>query len=213
MTLKKDWVLNREAFDALLAVLDRDPERAGVRYEHLRRALITFFECRGCSVPDELTDDTMNRVARRLTEGQTIQVDHTAGYFYGVARNVLREYWESRARGPTSLEAQPSAALHSADPDRVLEHQADRQRLERHLAALDRCLGQLGASERELIRQYYQGETGVKIENRRRLAERLGIAINALRIRALRIREKLEQCVERRVTARQPAGNTLWKSP
>jgi hypothetical protein len=63
---KKDWVLSREAFDALLLNLDPDPERAGARVEHLRRALITFFECRGSAAPEELTDDTMNRVARPL---------------------------------------------------------------------------------------------------------------------------------------------------
>jgi len=46
-----------------------------------------------------------------------------------------------------------------------------------------------------LILRYYQGEQRAKIENRRALAERLGLTINALRIRASRIRSRLEACV------------------
>jgi hypothetical protein len=37
----------------------------------------------------------------------------------------------------------------------------------------------------------------VKIENRRSLAQTLGITVNALSIRACRIRDKLESCVKK----------------
>jgi len=67
---------------------------------------------------------------------------------------------------------------------------------EQRLDCLERCLDQLSPNDREVIRTYYTGDTGIKIQNRRQLAESLGIPINALRIRALRIREKLEDCVE-----------------
>jgi RNA polymerase sigma factor (sigma-70 family) len=212
-TLKKDWVLSREAFDALLLNLGPDPERAGARYEHLRRALITFFEHRGSTMPEELTDDTMNRVARRLLEGQTIQTDNPASYFYGVARNVLKEYWDVRSRGQGSLDSHPAAAPRSPDAHDLEEQFVDRQLREQRLEALDRCLGELTARDRDLIRQYYQGETGVKIQNRRRLADSLGIALNALRIRALRIREKLEACVELQLGAPVPERNDFPKAP
>jgi RNA polymerase sigma factor (sigma-70 family) len=212
-TLKKDWVLSREAFEVLLLNLDPDPERAGARYEHLRRALITFFEYRGSTAPEELTDDTMNRVARRLLEGQTMQAGHPAAYFYGVARNVLKEYWEASARSPRSLDSQPAATPRSPDPHQLQEQLAGRQLREERLEALERCLEQLAAKDRDLIGQYYLGETGVKIQNRRRLADRLGIALNALRIRALRIREKLEACVERRLLPSAPPRNDFQESP
>src|SRR5688572_31873943 len=57
-------------------------------------------------------------------------------------------------------------------------------------SCLERCLDQLPPNDRAIIRTYYTGDTTIKIENRRQLAESLGIPINALRIRALRIREK-----------------------
>jgi RNA polymerase sigma factor (sigma-70 family) len=198
--LKKDWVLNQQAFDALLVSLDRDRERAGTRYEQIRHALITFFECRGSGAPEDHADDTITRVARRLLEGQPIQIDKAASYFYGVARNVLKEHWESRRRSPISLKSQP-LALGSVDSQRRDEQSSEHQLRDQRLDCLERCVAELPATDQELIRQYYQGESGVKIENRRRQAERLGIPINALRIRALRIREKLEECVERCVTA------------
>jgi hypothetical protein len=45
------------------------------------------------------------------------------------------------------------------------------------------------------VLQYYQEEKRAKIEHRKRLAERLGIELNALRIRAYRIRAELYECI------------------
>jgi hypothetical protein len=53
----------------------------------------------------------------------------------------------------------------------------------------------LESAGREIIARYYVGKARVKIEHRRALAEDLGITINALSIRACRIRDKLETCV------------------
>lgn len=192
---KKDWVLTQDAFDILLDRLDRDPQRAGQRYEDIRRGLITFFECRGACAPDDLADQTINRVARRLLEGTEIYTDNPAGYFYGVARNVLREQWQSPDAVSTPLDSLPTSRL-SDRPGGPNDAHTERELEEQRLDCLDRCLSELDLKELELIRAYYQGETGLKIGNRKRLAAKLGIAAAALRIRALRIREKLEQCVD-----------------
>jgi DNA-directed RNA polymerase specialized sigma24 family protein len=85
----------------------------------------------------------------------------------------------------------------SEDPGRLREARAERELREHQLECLDQCLGRLALKDGELIRGYYHGETSVKIANRKLLATKLGIAATALRIRALRIREKLEQCVAR----------------
>jgi DNA-directed RNA polymerase specialized sigma24 family protein len=59
------------------------------------------------------------------------------------------------------------------------------------------CLARLDPEDRHLITQYYNGERRAKIENRNRLAERLEISQTALRIRAHRLRVKLENCVNK----------------
>ena len=67
---------------------------------------------------------------------------------------------------------------------------------ERMLNCLEQCAGNLEPPNREIITRYYVGKEREKIENRRALAEELGITMNALSIRACRIRDKLEACVK-----------------
>jgi len=193
-SLKKHWVLTQEAFEKLLVCLDPDRERAGEQYEHIRQSLITFFECRRSFLPEDQADETLNRVARRLAEGKEIYVENPTSYFYGVARNVLKEHWE--APESALLESLPPSKALSDDPSRLHERQLEQYQREQQLDCLERCLQGLPSRNRELISQYYRGETGVKIQNRKSLARTLGIPLNALRIRALRIRETLEDCVD-----------------
>src|SRR5260370_21734318 len=97
-----------EAFNALLAWLDHDRDRAGERYNTLRHRLIVFFEGRNCSSEsDGLADRTLDVVARKLREGQNIHSSESFGYCFGVARNILRE----RLHGPKlyQLDIQPAS--------------------------------------------------------------------------------------------------------
>lgn len=174
------------AFERLLGVLDSDRERAGERYETIRRKLLKFFEWRGCLRPDELADETIDRVARRLAEGEQIRAEDPASYFHGVAQNVLRETW---ARQRREAEARATPAETPAAPDPAQEDPL----VERRLACLERCLGRLPPESRRLVMAYY-GE-GAPIRNRKALAAELKIAMNALRIRMHRFRIRLESCV------------------
>ena len=79
-------MLTQEAFDQLLAALDADRERAGHQYEIVRRKLLKFFEFHGSDAPEEHADETINRVARKLAEGE--RVENFNGYCLGVARRV-----------------------------------------------------------------------------------------------------------------------------
>jgi DNA-directed RNA polymerase specialized sigma24 family protein len=113
---------------------------------------------------------------------------------------------------PDSIESSRGVGQASTDPGWLDEQGGERQLSERRLDCLERCLAELSPADRELIDQYYRGETRAKIENRRRLAEERGIPLNALRIRMLRIREKLEACVQRRLNAPPLAGETTFDS-
>ena len=59
------------------------------------------------------------------------------------------------------------------------------------------CLQTISMESRQLITDYYKNEKRQKIDNRSSLAEKLGIPLNALRSRAQRVRDKLEQCIMR----------------
>jgi RNA polymerase sigma factor (sigma-70 family) len=178
--MNKEWVLTQESFDKLLAWLDPNRDQAGKRYEEIRRRLIKIFSCRGCPEADNLADETINRVTQKV---RTLAEDYTgdpALYFYGVARKVHLEY----------LRRKPAPALLPLPPESADE-------IEREYDCLERCMQQLTPDNRELVLQYYQEEKRAKIDHRKQLAEQLGVALNALRIRAYRIRATLQQCVQR----------------
>lgn len=194
--IKKDWTLTRQSLEGLLAFLHPDREKAASQYELIRKKLIAFFQGRGCSAPEDYTDITINRVARKISEGVEIHTINPSRFFFGVARKVLQESWNDLQHKSTPLD-DPSVVEHiSQDPLEVREQASQRLRLEQSLQCLDRCLKNIPSKNQDLIIQYYQGDTSVKIKNRKKLAQQLGIPVNALRIRALRIREKLEECVK-----------------
>ena len=181
---RQKWALNQEAFDKLLVAFDVDRETAGRKYLEIRNNLTRFFEWRGCSFPEDHADETINRMAKRVLEGEAI-LNHS-GYAMGVARLLLLEINKGRQREQSAL------AEIGAAPDVYVPEDDDESRL----TCLRSCLQTLSPDNRELILQYYQGEKGDKIENRKKLLDRLGIPVNTLRMRALRLRERLQACVE-----------------
>ena len=177
--MTKDWVLTQESFEALLAWLDPQREQAGHKYEEIRRRLIKIFICRGCYEPEDLADETINRVIKRLREIEGSFIGDPARYFFGVANKVHLEYLRRKPAPP------PEAP------------NDDTEKIEQEYQCLDRCMRRLNPDHRNLILRYYEEEGRAKIDHRQRLAEQLGIAVNALRIRAHRIRTSLEECVQK----------------
>ncbi len=180
--------LTEERWEALIAQLDpdRDPDRAGDRYEEIRRKLVRLFEWRGCNDPESLADKTIDRVSRRLAEGVVLRSSDPYGYFCGVAHLVYKEYLREISREKTALEhgqwPPPTFPEDEEPPDRALE-------------CLRRCLDQLPRDKCDLMLRYHQREDNIR--NRQTLARDLGIPLNALRIRVHRVRRKLEDCVQK----------------
>jgi DNA-directed RNA polymerase specialized sigma24 family protein len=172
--------LNQEQFDQLLLWLNPDREQAAQQYESIRRRLIKIFVCRGAHTPEELADDTINRVARKLPEIRNGYVGEPAHYFCGVAGFIWQE---SLRKERLTVVAPPVPALATEEE-------------ERDYACLEKCLSKLSKVDRELAIAYYQQEKNAKIDNRKQLAEQMGLAMNALRLRAFRIRATLFKCVE-----------------
>jgi DNA-directed RNA polymerase specialized sigma24 family protein len=180
------WRLTQAGFDRLLACLDSDRERAGRAYELLRSKLIDYFDWRNVPSPEQYADEAIDRVAKKIADGE--QIREVGTFVFGIARMMLHEIARSNQRERTALSLLPSAS-----PVDTESEQADRR-----VECLTPCLDSLTQNSRALIIQYYHGERGRnKIDTRRELAERLGIQANALRIRACRVREKLEQCMQR----------------
>lgn len=180
---KGKWSLTQQALYKLLARFSDDHEVAGAKYELMRQKLARFFETKLSQFPEGRADETINRVAKRIDEGQVI--DNLNGYFFGVARLVFKEELKQRERERTALDRQPVVVT----TERPFEEDP-----EQRLRCFDGCLEKLSSENRTLIIEYYDGE-GTSKSDRRQLAEKLQIPLNALRIRTHRIRMKLEKCV------------------
>ncbi|HMF89522.1 MAG TPA: hypothetical protein VKL40_02690, partial [Candidatus Angelobacter sp.] len=138
--------------------------------------------------------ETLNRVARKLEEQGSITDLSPAHYCYVVARFVFLEYLRGAQPAQTSFEEPAHSAVLSSLSGSFVGDSENQAREKLH-ECLEHCLDQLPAKDRELILEYYRGEQRIKIESRYRLAKRLGLSINALSIRACRIRDKLEVCI------------------
>lgn len=186
---QQGWVLSPKVFDALLNWLDQGINSSGKTYLALRQRLVFYFDRKNCSTPDELADETLNRVARRLQEEGTIESETPAKYCYIVARFVFMEYLRDSRRAGIALDE-----VRRQRPGDFILPEVHHD-LETRLACLELCTSKLEPVNRELITRYYVGKGHAKIANRRSLAESLGITMNALAIRACRLRDKLAACV------------------
>lgn len=173
------WELNRDAFDRLLDAFDADREQASGKYEALRRRLIDLFAWERSESPEELADEALNRLARRLLDGVALDPADLPRYAFGIARLLLHEENRSRRNRESALKDVQRHREATAPPETDM------------LDALVECLDALPPDSRTLIQRYYAGD-------RETLARSLGISVNALRNRALRIRERLFECVSRK---------------
>jgi len=181
--LRKNWTSTPEAFRQLLAWFDEGIDSSGEKYLEMRRRLVAYFARKGCVSADELADDVLERVGRRLYEEGAITDASPARYCYIVAKFVFLESLRNPEHRRVDFELSGlSRAAIPESPDSLLD-------------CLERCLGQLPNADRDLILEYYRDDQRLKIERRRAMAVRLGVTPNALSIRACRIRGKLEQCV------------------
>ncbi len=184
-TIHGHWTLTQQAFDKLLVNLSPDRDEAGKQYEIIRIKIIRYLQSRAIDSAEARADETINRVARRIDEGQ--QIENLMGYVYRTAYLVFLEALKEPEHTEIDLEQSPTV---SNEPPFEEGEQERRQN------CFDACLKGLTAENRELILGYYREAGGVKIEVRKQLASGLRIPLNALRIRAHRIRVSLERCIK-----------------
>jgi RNA polymerase sigma factor (sigma-70 family) len=134
---------------------------------------------KGFSDAEDLADEAISRVNKRLPEIRDSYTGDPASYFHGVARNLIRETYR---RKEIATDVSPVAGIQVTNRSDEYE-------------CLLRCLQFLSPVKRELILDYHVYEGHDKIEHHRIMAEELGISEGALRGRAHHIRVKLEKCV------------------
>ena len=181
--MKKEWDLTEDLFNLFLSWLDPDRDVAGKKYEAIRHELIRKFDSRQCRVSEDLADQTIDRVIRRLPAIIDSYQGDPAAYIYASARSVFFDHLE-KCWSP----------LPDDLPDKILLRDDDQK--ERRSECQDRCVSKLEPDDRKLVLQYYREDKQAKIDHRRRLAEALGIEIETMRTRMHRLRNQLRQCIQ-----------------
>ena len=193
---RAEWTLSKDALQRLLNWLDGGANSDGHAYLEMRRRLRDYFGRKNCRTADDLADETLTRVAHRLEEEGITRDETPARYCYIVARFVFLEHLRETKAHPMVTEASGDIGPQPSTPSAAdAAESADTQ--EKLLTYLQKCLQELDPLNRRIITRYYIGSERVKIDNRRELAESLGLSANALTIRACRIRARLEACVRR----------------
>ena len=181
--------ITQKDFQLLLGWLGTTAESGGEKYEKIRQRLIRIFVGRGCHEAELLADETIDRVIAKVPQISATYVGEPAAYFYGVAHKVHLEWLRHQQQH------RETELLDSAAETKVEEDEAE-------YSCLESCLDELPKEAREIIVEYYRDEKRAKIERRKGLAQRLGISIGALQIKASRIRARLSTCVTNCVEGR-----------
>lgn len=185
----RDPAIPPQSFDEILDWLNPDRNEAANVYLQLRNDLTKIFAWNRCPDPDGLTDEVLDRVARKVHDVRpTFQGDPRL-FFYGVARNLIKE---------TPKKIKKQVAIEDTDlpaPDPPVEDETAAMRED----GLQSCLQELSAEKRDLILAYYAKEKQAKIDQRTELARKMGISVETLRVRVYRIRATLEKCIEQAV--------------
>ncbi len=185
--------LDKTALHALLDAIGASPAEAGEAYEDLRERLIRFFRWNHCPFPEELADTALDRLADKLHRGSE-PIQSPARFAAGIARMLLLEQRAKETREKKMLLWLSWFYAHRSSGEDENQLYDD---------ALCHCMNGLTNENRELLARYYSGDGSERIRNRQALAAELGIAMNALRNRALRLRDTLESCMSRYL-ARDP---------
>ncbi|MBX7169405.1 MAG: hypothetical protein K1X72_00520 [Pyrinomonadaceae bacterium] len=184
--MPKDTVLTQDDFEALLLWFSPDREEAGAKYEEIRNGLIRYFNFKGCSEPENLADETINRVAKKFSTLDTNNSNKHITFFYGFASNIYKEFRKKIEQKTVEI-----------DPNlRDKNDEDEYKQKENKYHCLDKCLGKLSEMDRHLAIQYFCKEKSAKFEHRRQLAEQLELKMGTLHVKVHRLKSVLRNCLE-----------------
>ena len=180
--------LSKEHFEKFLATLDDDRVQAGEKYVALRERLEKFFEWRNCENVSELADIVFDRVAKKIVEGEEIK--NAEAYSVTVAKFVLME-----SRREVLRREELDENSHQENEGEEIESDENEVKV-RRLKCLNECLAEFPNDKRKILINYFDTEEKTYISKRKRLAKKLGLNLNSLRIRVCRLKSKLEKCTK-----------------
>jgi DNA-directed RNA polymerase specialized sigma24 family protein len=176
--------ISQQQFAGLLLKLGKEPIESGARYEALRTRLIFYFSRKCLDFPEDLADEVLDRLARRLAEGT--EIDSLTAFALGIARFVAQEQLSK----PFQIQVQAETFFDNIPANSPTES------MEETFSGMEYCLNRMTPADVELLERYYLGDGESLIRARKSISETLKISPEAVRQRIFSIRRRLRQCME-----------------
>ncbi len=186
--------MQSDGYTAILSLFAEDKDK---QFNLLRLKLVRFFEIQGATTEaEDFADETISRVAEKLSTGVKIEVSEPFYYFRGVALNILREHWRKEKTTVSLEDIENNTFITTETNPAEIEKQRESSDLkERQLDCLEKTLQFLPSENRELFLEYHRENNISREVWRAEIAAKMKIDVTALRNRVTRLRKKIEQLV------------------
>lgn len=178
--------ITQENFEKLLTWLDKDRNRAAEKYKSIHQRLVQIFLARNAFSAEELADQTVDIVVKKIDSLSTEYQGDPALYFYGVANKIFYEYLKKPKT--ESLNEQTLQVENKEDEDNSYRQ------------CMRKCLNNLLPEQREFVIEYFRYKKQAKINHHKEMAKRMNLDVNAMRTRVYRLKLDLERCVRKCVS-------------
>lgn len=177
---------SEEKFNQLLDWLSENRDESAREYHDIQNRLILYFSARGCVDAENLADQTIDRIAEKISSENFEYEGNKMKYFYGFARNIYHEYLRHKdiALNEEILE----------DESQMVELPTEEE-ISQTQKYLNDCLSKLNRKDKKLILIYYNAKTGREKEYREKVAKKYKISTNSLRVKIFRLKKIIEDCV------------------
>ncbi len=178
--------ISKSDFESFLHMLDPNVDKAGEKYLELRAGLESFFEWRDCENIEELTDIVFDRLTKKIIEGE--KIENIKAYSVSIAKFVVMEHKRKLLKTVELVETHTKSDLAEDFESTDLK--------KKKLECLRKCLSNLPEKKRDFLIEYYNTEEATMIDKRRKLADKLQLNLNSLRIQVSRMKSVLEKCTK-----------------
>lgn len=183
--------INQGNFDKLLNWLGATVEESADQYEYIRRVLIKIFLARGLTNAEDLADETIDRVASRLTEIENTFTGEKIKYFLGVARFVAQESLRKKEIQIVNLNFVDAKAKNDI-PAAVEQEFSTIQK-----KCLQECFSKIKERHKTLILNYYNKSHQEELSLYKSLAKEKNVTVPALRNQVYRVKMRLFECARK----------------
>ncbi len=176
--------LTPENLTKLLAAFSDNQAMAGEAYTKLRDSLIRFFQIKGDSDPDDSADETLDRVASKIS--QNVPIPDLTKFSFGIARFVFLER--------IKLDEKQRIAAKGFYADKIsIKPEAETDAF----SPLRECFNHLADDEKQILQEYFADIPHPNLlEQRKKMQIKYDISLSGLRVKIFRLRERLGNCLK-----------------